>query len=197
MNKVLITIIFSCVLFNSAFGQFDFGVRAGMNLTNWDTRGHNTLTAFHAGGVVQYEVTEFFSLNGELIYSGKGTDLSEYIPSNPMTFRLQYLSLPLMVGFHVKQVTFKIGPEVSYLVGSGIEINDKEQDVPEAFKKWDWSAAAGATLQIVDGLSLEVRYIYGFDDVVELFFVDENGQGLGKLDQGKNRVLQLGLSYYF
>ncbi len=197
MNKELIIIIFSCVLFNPAFGQFDFGIRAGMNLSNWDTRGHNTLTSFHAGGTVQYQFSESYSLHAELLYSGKGTDLPDYIPVNPMTFTVKYISLPVLMGYHLQKVAFKIGPEVSYLVGSGIEINGQKQDVPEAFDDWDFGIAGGATLQIVPDLNFEVRYVYGLKDVVLLNFVDSNGLALGQLNKGKNRVFQFGLNFLF
>ena len=114
-----------------------------------------------------------------------------------MSFTLKYLSMPVMIGYNVKQVTFKAGLEVSSLLSSLIEINNMETNLPEAFEDWDYGILAGVTLQIFKGLHLEVRYVYGLKDVVEIYFVDVNGQALGVLNEGKNRALQLGLRYEF
>ncbi|HJW30959.1 MAG TPA: porin family protein [Saprospiraceae bacterium] len=182
-----------CLHYSTA--QITFGAKAGINLANWTTRGHNTLTDFHAGALINFRMGESFSVEPELLYSGKGTDLNDFFPNNPMRFTVQYLSLPVMLGYQVGQATFRLGPEVSYFLNSSIEINSQMQDVDEAFKKWDIAITAGASLQIFSGLALEVRYLYGLQDVVELLFVDPNGLPLGTLDEGKNRVLQIGLRY--
>jgi|WetSurMetagenome_2_1015567.scaffolds.fasta_scaffold554821_1 hypothetical protein len=191
-------IVFSCLYFisiHSAFAQIAFGAKAGLNLANWTTEGHNTITAFNGGAIAQFPLGENFSIQPEFIYEGKGTDLSDFIPNNPMRFTLKYLTMPALLGYQARGITFRLGPYVSYLLDSHIEINSKGVEKPEAFEKWDWGVTGGATLDIASGFGFEVLYYFGFRDVVELTFVDQNGQYLAKLDDGMNRVLQLGLYY--
>lgn len=197
MQRIFLLTFFILFLAQSHFGQISIGAKAGINLSTWSTNGSNTLTSFHGGALAQFELSDRFNASVELLYNGKGTDLDDFIPNNPMKFTVQYISLPVMFGYDVGQVTFKAGVETSKLLSSSVEINSQEQDVPEAFEDWDYGLLGGVTLQIVSGLSLEVRYVYGMKDVVDLLFVDENGQFLARLDEGKNRVLQFGLRYQF
>jgi hypothetical protein len=197
MHRIHLLLFFLLFLVQSQFAQVSIGAKAGINLCSWNTNGSNTLTSFHGGGLAQFELSDRFNASVELLYNGKGTDLDDFIPNNPMKFTTQYISMPVMFGYNVGHVTFKAGVETSKLLSSSVEINSQEQDVPEAFEDWDYGILGGATLQIVSGLSLEIRYIYGMKDVVDLLFVDENGQFLARLDKGKNRVLQFGLRYQF
>lgn len=183
------------ICIHSLSAQIAFGAKAGLNLANWTTEGHNTITAFHGGVVAQFPLGEYFSLQPELLYEGKGTDLSDFIPNNPMRFTMKYLSMPLLLGYRARGITFRLGPQVGHLIDSKIEINKQERDLPEAFEDWDWGVTAGATFEIASGFGLEVLYYFGFRDVVELTFVDQNGQFLAKLDEGMNRTLQLGIYY--
>jgi hypothetical protein len=196
MFKLFLSIGLSLSL-NISFSQIRYSAKAGMNLSHWSTEGYASLVAFHAGGGVIFDLNDIYSLQTELLYSGKGSELPNYIPSNPMRFSQQYLSMPIVLGYRLKQVTFKLGQEVSYMIDSKIEVNEQEQEVPEAFKKWDWAIVGGASLQMIADLFLEVRYIYGLVDVIEVSFTDENGQDLGTLRDGKHRVLQLGVRYEF
>ena len=197
MYRLAIVFILITMSAHHTHAQVELGAKAGINLTSWSSRESNTQTAFHAGILGDFNLNEDWSASVEVLYSGKGTDLSDYIPNNPMSFTLKYLSMPVMIGYNVKQVTFKAGLEVSSLLSSLIEINNMETNLPEAFEDWDYGILAGATLQIFKGLHLEVRYVYGLKDVVEIYFVDVNGQALGVLNEGKNRALQLGLRYEF
>jgi len=179
----------------SSSAQLAFGGKVGLNLCNWTTEGHNTITSFHVGAVAQFQLNESFSLQPEIFYEGKGTDLADFIPNNPMRFTLKYVSMPLLFGYQARGITFRVGPQVGRLLDSNIEVNKKEVERPEAFEKWDWGIAAGATLEVTAGFGFEVLYYFGIPDVVELTFVDQNGQFLAKLDEGKNRTLQIGVYY--
>lgn len=197
MSKSIILILLSVLIVDFTFAQVELGAKAGLNLTSWSTRESNTQTSLHAGVLANFNLNEDWSASVEVLYSGKGTDLADYIPNNPMRFTMKYLSIPVTIGYNISQVTLKAGVEVSSLLSSMIEVNGMETNLPEAFENWDYGILAGATLQIVEGLQLEVRYVYGLKDVVEVYFVDQNGQSLGALNEGKNRALQLGLRYEF
>jgi|GEM_PF-5020252 len=194
-------IVLSCTLFILSFSlhaQIAFGAKAGMNLANWTTEGHNTITAFQGGLVAQFPLGENFSVQTELIYDGKGTDLSNFIPNNSMRFTMKYLTLNALVGYKVRGITFMLGPYVSDSLSARFDFNNMEVDFPDGlipFEKWDWGLTAGATLDITAGFGFEVLYYFGFPDIVHIPFGDSNGNLIANLDEGMNRVLQLSAYY--
>ncbi len=196
-GRIVLTITFLLGVY-SAIAQIAFGAKAGLNLANWTTDGHNTLSAFQGGAVCQFPLGDYFSIQPELLYEGKGTDLSDFIPNNPMRFSLKYLTLEALFGYKTKGVTFMLGPYISNLLEYKLEINNEEVMFPDGstpFEQWDWGIAAGATLEIIPGFGFEVLYYFGFPDIVDITFGDQNNQFLARLDKGMNRVLQLGVYY--
>jgi hypothetical protein len=184
----------------AGLGQISFGPKAGINLANWTTEGHNTITAFQGGAVLHFPLEENFSIQSELLYEGKGTDLSDFIPNNPMRFSLKYLTLEASLGYKVRGITFLLGPYVSSLLNYTLEINDREIEFPDGatpFEPWDWGLATGASFEVTPGFGFEVLYYFGFPDIVDITFGDTDGNFLARLDEGKNRVLQLGAYYRF
>ena len=193
-----------CCLFvfslQAGLGQVSFGPKAGINLANWTTKGHNTITAFQGGAVVHFPLGDHFSIQSELLYEGKGTDLSDFIPNNPMRFSMKYLTLNALLGYKIRGITFMLGPYVSDSLDSRLEINQKEVPIPPSltpFEPWDWGLVTGASFEITSGFGFEVLYYFGIPDVVDISFQDQNGNFLATLGEGKNRVLQLGAYYRF
>jgi hypothetical protein len=134
----------------------------------------------------------------ELLFDSKGSDLANFIPNTPMRYSLNYLTMPVLLGYKARGITFRAGAYVSSLIGSKIEINS--MDVPvrdEYFEDWDWGLTAGATLDITPALGFELLYYFGLPDIVDISFGDQNGNFLARLDEGKNRVLQVGVYYKF
>jgi hypothetical protein len=93
-----------------------------------------------------------------------------------------------------------LGPYASSLLNYQLEVNGREIDFPDGskpFEPWDWGLATGASFEITPGLGFEVLYYFGFPDIVDITFGDTDGHFLARLDEGKNRVLQLGAYYRF
>jgi len=198
MLRVALIITILIIFLDKANSQISFGPKAGINIATWTTEGSNTITGFQGGVVAQFQLSDEWSVQPELLYDSKGTDLSDFIPNNPMRYTMNYVTMPVLLGYKARGITFRAGAYVSSLIGSTIEINAK--DVPvrdEYFENWDWGLTAGATLDITAGLGFEVLYYFGFPDLVDITFGDQNGQFLAHLNEGKNRVLQLGMYYKF
>ncbi|HEX5113339.1 MAG TPA: porin family protein [Saprospiraceae bacterium] len=197
----LVIVITTVLISIHSYSQISFGPKAGINIATWTTEGSNTITGFQGGVVAQFQFNEEWSVQPELLIDNKGVDLANFIPNNPMRYTLSYLTLPVVLGYKVRGITFRAGAYSSALLKSGIEINSRELDEEEIddsfFEDWDWGLTAGATLDITPGLGFEVLYYFGFPDVVDITFGDTNGQFLAHLNEGKNRVLQLGMYYKF
>jgi hypothetical protein len=193
---IVITAFF--LFINVAKAQISIGPKAGLNIATWTTEGSNTITGFQGGVVAQFQLNDEWSVQPELLYETKGADLANFIPNNPMRYSLNYLTMPVLLGYKARGVTFRAGAYASSLIGSAIEINTK--DIPvrdEYFENWDWGLVAGATLDITAGLGFELLYYFGFPDIVDITFGDQNGMFLAHLNEGKNRVLQVGMYYKF
>lgn len=171
-----------------------FGFRGGINLAQWSSDHSNSITTFHGGAFVRKVWTDTWGMQVELLYSSKGADISDFIPANPMEFTVNYLNLPVLLQYSVGVVRFELGPEVGYLLSNKIVVNGAEQNnTDEFFETWDIGMAGGAHFRITESIGLNVRYVRGLARTAEIFFVDQNGQGLGILEDTKNRTLQLGV----
>ena len=194
----LVLIITASLISLQSYCQISVGPKVGINIATWTTEGSNTITGFQGGVVAQFQLNDEWSVQPELLIDNKGTDLANFIPNNPMRFTLNYLTMPVLLGYKVRGITFRAGAYGSALIGSRIEINSSEVPVrDEYFENWDWGLTAGATLDITAGLGFEVLYYFGFPDVVDISFGDQNGNFIAHLEEGKNRVLQLGMYYKF
>lgn len=201
MEKAFFVFGFFLIAIQISIAQISIGPKAGINIATWTTEGSNTITGFQGGVVAQFQFNDEWSVQPELLFDSKGTDLANFIPNTPMRYSLNYVTMPVLLGYKARGITFRAGAYASALIGSRIEINAKEldeEDIDDSFfEDWDWGLTAGATLDITAGLGFELLYYFGFPDVVDISFGDQNGQFIARLDEGKNRVLQLGMYYKF
>jgi len=105
-----------------------FGFKAGYNLNSLrgddikngsstiDRDAHND---WHAGVYGQFGFNEFASLQAELLYSRQGFAANTGSSNSSQTYRMDYLSLPIMfVGNLTETISFHVGPQVSLLVNA-------------------------------------------------------------------------------
>ena len=82
MKKLLLTAaaVFALTTVNAQ--DITFGVKAGINFANTNVSDSDEnldgITSFHFGGVVEFSVSETFSIQPELLYSAQGTSDSEF-----------------------------------------------------------------------------------------------------------------------
>lgn len=71
----IVAMLFS---FNLNAQSLKFGVKAGVNFSNYSGTGVNTdaLTSFHAGLVTEIKVFKNFAIQPELMYSTQGASLN-------------------------------------------------------------------------------------------------------------------------
>lgn len=155
-----------------------FGVRAGVNYANVtgdDFEDTKPMTGFYAG--VFKEVTlvpELLFLEPGIQYSMQGYKFDD------TDYSIGYINVPILAKVYiVKLISLEAGPQV------GFKINDNlEGDSGDDINTVDMGIAAGVGLNFPLGLSINVRYIQGFTDIVDDV-------------SGKNQVLQLGAAFKF
>ncbi len=173
--KTIFLTICMAALIPSAHAQ-KTGIRAGVNYANvsFDTD-TDPMTGFYAG--VFKEVTlvpELVFLEPEVQYSLQG------FKANDKNYSIGYINVPILARVYIiKLISLEVGPQV------GFKINDNfEGDAGDDIKTVDMGIAGGLGFNFPFGLSINMRYIQGFTDIIDDV-------------SGKNQVLQLGAAFKF
>lgn len=201
MKKIVFTTS-ACIFFLlNANAQINFGIKGGLNLSNVKfpgSPGNSTRLGFNAGLLTQVSIFKMFILQPELLYSVKGHKFPATNFDGGGTLSLNYISVPVLVGFRpTKKFAVLAGPEFNFLSSANSKFNGTDHDVSKIYRKFDMAVDVSVAYKIIAGLGGELRYSYGFEDLVDVTYTDQNGNDTGKGRIGSNRVFQLVVFYKF
>jgi hypothetical protein len=188
-RKLLLVIILHTSFYS--FGQFSFGLKAGLNVNTFAFKDIPSNTfgdvknsiGFHVGFYSSLDLGKKFFLIPELQFSQRG---ARYGNSN---MNLNYIELPILFSYQpVKIVNIDLGPNFGYKVSDNLKYGyDKSFDV---------GITGGLRVNFSKRMSFIGRYYYGLSSIDEVTFTtgpDPNDiTGVGKQ---YNRTFQIGLSY--
>ena len=198
MEKICLIFV-SFILVIASFAQTTIGIRAGVNVAN--TNNLYAFTKNRAGGygglTAHIPVQKRLSFQPEFIYSSKGDRVNRtYDNGGSKAVRFNYINMPFLLNYRFdKKTAFLIGPEFGYLLSvkavlnNGTALNFTKQYLP----KIDLAASIGVQYLIVNNISIETRYNYGFN---RIYYVDFAGIRHTET-KGANRVFQVGIKYLF
>ncbi len=178
---------------NTTSRAISFGVKGGVNfasITGDDFDSPDSRTSFHVGALVEFPMTDMFSLQAEALYSGQGFAFDQPgLDSNEhVEYQLDYINVPVLAKIYAtKGLSFEVGPQFGFKVNEEYDTNpsDNPGDTNVDQAEWfDFSLAGGLTFQTEMGLFATGRYTYGLTDVIQ--DVD-----------AKNSVFQIGIGYKF
>ncbi|WP_370519207.1 porin family protein [Flavobacterium sp. Sd200] len=159
-----------------------FGAKGGLNFASVsgdNTEGIDVVTSFNFGIVSEIPISEKFSFQPELMYSGQGYSY------NDDTIALSYLNVPLMGKYYlIKGLSVEAGPQIGFLFSAK---NDKT-DVKDSYNTFDFGVNFGLGYKFNSGLNFAARYNLGLTDINNL----ENSPS-----KNKNSVFQLSVGYFF
>jgi hypothetical protein len=162
--------------------EIKFGVKGGLNfasISGDNTKGIDVVTSFNFGVLSEIPISDKFSFQPELMYSGQGYSF------NDNTIALSYLNIPLMGKYYLtKGLSVEAGPQIGFLLSAK---NDKT-DVKDSFNNFDFGVNFGLGYKLDNGLNFGVRYNLGLTDINNL----DNSSS-----KYKNGVLQLSVGYFF
>ena len=210
-NLILFMAVF-CSALTTINAQSDskalqLGVKGGVNLSTIggdDFDDADSRTSFNVGFFAELPISERFSFQPEVLYSGQGFDIKEIDQDNifdtgdNVEYQLDYLQVPLMFKVYLieglsieagPQLGFKINEEIDYKPnsdGGDIDINSDDSYI----KDFDTSVAFGAAYKFDGGFFINARYTYGLSTI---FKDDTIFEGV----DAKNRVLQFGVGFAF
>ncbi len=206
MKKSILVIAVALVNIYTANAQeyVMFGVKGGINSSTFNGDGFGNFdnpdsrTSFHLGLLAEIPVSDKFSVQPEVLYSGQGYDLVSRDNANDVEYQLDYINVPVLAKFYlIDGLSLEAGPQVGFLVNSEIDSNPSGDsgDVPlneDQFNKVDLSLALGAAYKFRGGFFVNARYNYGLSDVY-----DDSYSSLFNNSDVKHSVLQAGIGFLF
>ena len=172
-----------------------FGVKGGVNfatVTGDDYGNPDSRTSFHVGALVEFPLTEMFSLQAEALYSGQGfkTDINaDFIGGDgKVEYQLDYINVPILAKVYVFEgLSLEVGPQFSFKVNEEWDIDanadDGDFEVNDA-ESFEFGIAAGVSFETSMGLFATGRYNMGVTEII-------------KDTDAKNSVFQIGIGYKF
>ena len=161
-----------------------FGIKAGVNFATLtgDTEGLESRTSFHVGALVEIPVSEKFSVQPELLYSGQGAKDD----SSDDELKLDYLNIPIIAKFYVAEgFSLEAGPQIGFLLSAKEEFDGQSEDIKDYVKGTDFGINFGLGYKMETGLNFGARYNLGLSEI------PEDGGDL------KNGVFQISIGYMF
>ena len=182
--KKLLFIPMLLVAFTISAQNVTFGAKAGLNFTSGVGEGADGLdirTAFHLGATAEIEMSESFSIQPELLYSGLG-----FTGNTGAKGELDYINLPVMAKFYFGDgFSLEAGPQIGFLASAKVDVDGESTDIKDSLKSIDFALNLGAGYKLDSGLNFGLRYSIGLTGVYD----DSYGT--------KNNVLQLSVGYNF
>ncbi|SHF94227.1 porin family protein [Chryseobacterium sp. OV279] len=195
-----------------------FGVKGGMNISTisevydngWMYSDQKAKIGFNAGVFANIPISEKFSLQPEILYSGLGAKIetSRMFDPGPMTklegketLSLSYLSVPVMFQYNIiPDLYVEAGPEFGFLLGgrSKGEWTDTTDNIKTTtsysdklsnglFNKFNFGIGIGAGYYFTQNLAVTARFTAGITDI----YKHGNGNAV------RNNAFQVGLAYKF
>lgn len=193
-----------------------FGVRAGIHSTQWQSSGrsgsNSASTRQHLGYQVglnyQIPLTGHLSLLPELNYKYDNFDLyaSSYSYNGyaqVSQLKISTLTLPLMERITFGPVYAEVGPQVSLLVGgretgrayatpTSLTMTDIDRPATERYHRLDVGVCAGVGVQLPLGLGLNFRFVQGIRSLSKETYY---GNIYGYDGEMRSRSVQASLTY--
>jgi len=186
--KIIITIMMVLISSLTVNAQFSIGIQGGLNSGRLDADNlvdgakvsyKNGLTI---GGIVNYQITDMFSLQTEPRYIQKGERVEYSVGSfdadNKIYFNYMELPIYLITEFDVSEFSPMLigGVNLGYLLNTDVEtnINGEEEnfDITDDYNNIDLSIEFGVGLKYkmnnVTNLLLNVRYSHGIYDISKM-----------------------------
>lgn len=177
------------------------GVKGGFNgstFSGTDSKGSEYKAGFAAGALVNFGVSDNFSIQPEFLYSQKGASIDNFGGVNGVTFKstLGYLDVPIMFRYNIgedgKGFFVELGPQGSFVLhrrdfAQAGGNKSTETTTTDDLNKAVIGYAGGLGYQLTSGLQLGLRYTGDFSQV----YKDGRGPNV------HNSVFQFQVGYAF
>ncbi len=192
MKPLLLSIAFTLLLYSFAGAQgFAAGVKLGTNINKIDGVSFKDkfTYGYSAGAFAQIDFNKKWGVQLEAVFNQVNTDTSDKFSQlykinagTVSNIKLNYLSIPLLVNYHLsKGIMLQAGPQYGILLSQSKNLLENGQ---AAFKQGDFSLLGGLQIKI-SSIRLYGRYALGLTNVNDI----------DNKDKWKNQSIQLGIGF--
>ena len=194
MKKIVLFLgILFCVQTNAQSSKREegivIGIKGGLNMSNFmgDVEDQGMRTSIHLGLLAEIIVSDNFSVQPELLYSGQGSTYTGSAPGFART-KLDYLTVPVLGKFGLTdKLSFEAGPQLGFLVSAKTKTNTSNDKI-EGVKTLDFGLNAGLEYELGSGVIFQGRYNLGLTDT---------GLTGDSNKRASNSVIQFSIGYLF
>ena len=171
MKKSLILLIVFCSAL-VAHAQKDkreegikLGIKGGLNVANvmGDVKDVGIRTSINVGMLAEIIVTDKFSIQPELLYSGQGASNTS---DGGGRYKLDYILLPVLAKFPIaNRLSVEAGPQVGFLVSAKNKDNVSNESIKDQYKTVDFGLDAGLEYELGSGVIFQGRYNLGLTNI--------------------------------
>ena len=142
-----------------------FGLKGGLNISNFagDIKDNTFRTSIHLGVFSEIMISDKFSLQPELLYSGQG-----YSGSAAPGFsrsKYDYINLPVLAKIYIaEKISIEAGPQIGFLVSAKNRTTDGNVKIQDQ-KTVDFGLNLGLAYDLKNGMFFQTRYNLGLSNV--------------------------------
>jgi len=170
MKKILVLIIISSSLSLSAQKSkkdegITLGLKGGLNVSNFagDIKDNTFRTSVHVGVFSEIMISDKFSLQPELLYSGQGFS-GRAIPGFSRS-KYDYINLPVLAKIYIaEKISIEAGPQIGFLVSAKNRTTDDNVKIQDQ-KTVDFGLNIGLAYDLKNGMFFQTRYNLGLSNV--------------------------------
>ncbi len=198
--KPLPILLISFLCASLCHAQVRFGIKGGVNLATVryiETDDSKARLGWNAGVAAEIPVQDNLFVRPELLYSSKGFGYRPTATSMQGSLRLNYIAVPLLFGFRPgRRTAIMAGPEIGFLQKAVSKSQGITSDFTGFYRHFDVGVDLGFAYTVSKDFGIEARYNYGFKDLVNVAYLNDNGDVIAQGKNGANSVLQVGIYYW-
>lgn len=166
---IVIVLIICCATTNAQKSKKDegivFGIKGGLNISNLigDIQDTSIRTSVHLGVLSEIIVSDHFSIQPEILYSGQGfsgRDTPGFSRS-----KYDYINLPVLAKIYVaEKLSVEAGPQIGFLLSAKERTTDDNITIPNQ-KAVDFGLNLGLAYDLKNGVFFQSRYNLGLSNV--------------------------------
>lgn len=170
MKRILFFIIVSSSLTISAQKSkkdegITFGLKGGLNVSNFagDINDNTFRTSIHLGVFSEIMISDKFSVQPELLYSGQG--FSGSTTPGFSRSKYDYINLPILAKIYIaEKISVEAGPQIGFLVSAKQRTTDDNVKISDQ-KTVDFGLNLGLAYDLKNGMFFQTRYNLGLSNV--------------------------------
>lgn len=156
----------------------EFYTRHGFTLSNVSNIDHNYKLSFHIGFGYEFQISSFYSLQPEAIFSRQGS--TAVIDGVRIRNRLNYINIPVVSRFFITpKLSLDVAPQLGLLASARVKTKGDKNNrnikilSSEDFNTTEFGVGLGTTYKICEDTHIMFRYTQGLTNVYKKSYIGD------------------------